>query len=678
MRKFLKFTLILISVSFLCLTVAAVGAYTYLLRFSDLSLDDSVIFYKMRNEKSELYAYDFENRESRDGDIIDTPYAYLSDGGRHEYVSIEKIPQSLIFAFVSIEDKDFFSHAGVDFLRTGRASLQYIIRGKADFGASTITQQLVKNLTGNDEISANRKISEIFSALDMERKYTKDEIMEMYLNIINLGNGCRGVGAGAKYYFSKDLSELNLCECVAIAAITNNPSYYDPQKNPENNARRRNIILSCMREQGYISEEEYLLARDSQLILNISDSEKDEVNSWYTDMVIDDVMRDLCEKYSVSRYVASNLIYSGGLKIYTAVDLEIQNILEEYYENKDNFILCDDKIASSFILIDSRTGDILGVVGNIGEKTQNRLQSFATNTKRPTGSAIKPLSVYAPALDRGIINWSSIYEDSPIKIGDVDWPKNANGRYIGDVDIATAIEKSLNTVPVKILNELGLHKSISFLKEKLGFCSLQYSDGKNTHDECHASLGLGQHEYGATLLELTGAYTVFSCGEYIKPRSYFKVTDREGNILLDNTENRERVISEKSAAIMTKLLEGVVDNGTARNSISLDSRVSVAGKTGTTTNNSDRYFIGYTPTLIGGAWMGYEYPKSIADGGVNPTLKIWDEVMSKIYALSKMENAKSEFDIPDGVKKLSYNADGGGDIDEYTKRENIKNGWFCE
>ena len=676
MRKILKFILILISVSLISLTVASAGAYVYLKKHATASLDESVVLCEMENQKSELYAYNFYDRKSRDGSVGDTPYAYLSDGKKYEYAKVEDIPKSLIFAFVAVEDKNFFSHSGVDFFRTARASLQYIIKGKADFGASTITQQLVKNLTGNDEISANRKIDEIFCALDMERRYTKDEIMEMYLNIINLGNGCRGVGAAAKYYFSKNLSELNLCECVAIAAITNNPTYYDPIKNPQNNKHRRDIILSCMRAQGYISDDEYHDAKESELTLNIGDSGKNEVNSWYTDMVVEDVTRDLCEKYSISRYVASTLIYSGGLKIYTAVAIEIQSILEKYYLDKNNFISGD--IASSFVLIDSSTGDVLGVVGNIGEKRQNRVQSFATDTKRPTGSAIKPLSVYAPALDTGIINWSSIYEDSPIKIGDVDWPKNANGRYMGNVDIATAIEKSLNTVPVKILNELGLHNSISFLKEKLGFDSLGFSDGKNIHDECHASLGLGQHEYGATLLELTGAYTIFSGGEYIKPRSYFKVTDKDGKILLDNTEKRERVIKQESAAIMTKLLEGVVDNGTAKNAISLDSNVSVAGKTGTTNDNFDRYFVGYTPSLLGGVWMGYEYPKSIADGGVNPTLKIWDDVMGEIYKLPIMQGARTEFEMPDGVKMLSYNVEDGGEIDEYTPHENVKNGWFCE
>ena len=676
MRKILKFTLILISVSLVSLTVASAWAYVYLKKHASSSLDESVILCEIENQKSELYAYNFYDRKSREGSVSDNPYAYLSDGKKYEYAKVKDIPKSLIFAFVAVEDKNFFSHSGVDFFRTARASLQYIIKGKADFGASTITQQLVKNLTGNDEISANRKIDEIFCALDMERRYTKDEIMEMYINIINLGNGCRGVGAAAKYYFSKNLSELTLCECVAIAAITNNPTYYDPIKNPQNNKHRRDIILSCMREQGYISDDEYYDAKESEFILNICDGDKNEVNSWYTDMVVEDVIHDLCEKYSISRYVASSLIYSGGLKIYTAVDLEIQSILEKYYLDKNNFISGD--IASAFVLIDSSTGDILGVVGNIGEKRQNRLQSFATDTKRPTGSAIKPLSVYAPALDMGIINWSSIYEDSPIKIGDVDWPKNANGRYIGNVDIATAIEKSLNTVPVKILNELGLHNSISFLKEKLGFDSLGFGDGKNVHDECHASLGLGQHEYGATLLELTGAYTIFSGGEYIKPRSYFKVTDKDGKILLDNTEKRERVIKQESAAIMTKLLEGVVDNGTAKNAISLDSNVSVAGKTGTTNDNFDRYFVGYTPSLLGGVWMGYEYPKSITDGGVNPTLKIWDDVMREVYKLPTMQGAKIEFEVPDGVKMLSYNVEDGGEIDEYTPYENIKNGWFCE
>ena len=220
--------------------------------------------------------------------------------------------------------------------------------------------------------------------------------------------------------------------------------------------------------------------------------------------------------------------------------------------------------------------------------------------------------------------------------------------------------------------------SVSFLKEKLCITGLEYADGRNTHDEGYASLALGQHENGITLMELTGAYIIFSGGEYIKPRSYYKVTDRNGNILLDNTREGVRVISKESAAIMTKLLEGVVDSGTAKNSISLDKKVSVAGKTGTTQNNADRYFVGYTPSLLGGAWIGYDYPKPIEDGGVNPTLKIWDDIMSKIYAFEGFSGADTDFEIPIGIKKLSYDVSTGELVDEHSIKENIRDGWFLE
>lgn len=678
MKRFLKFVLILISFSLVGLTFATVFAFIYLSPSSKLELDDALILCEVQNKKSRLYSYNSISKKSGGSIYSDEPYAYLSDGRKYSHVSFEDIPNELVYAFVAIEDRRFYRHNGVDFLRTARASLNYIIKHRSDFGASTITQQLIKNLTGNDEISANRKISEIFMSLDLERKYTKDDIMEMYLNIINLGNGCKGVGAAAEYYFSKNLNELDLSECAAIAAITNNPSYYDPVKNPDNNKRRRDVILECMKEQGYISDAEYEYAVGNELVLNIKKSEQEKINSWYTDMVISDVIDGLTQKYGISRYVASNLIYCGGLNIYTAVDLDIQKILEEYYADTNNFLSYENGIASAFTVIDRTNGNILGVVGNIGAKLQNRMQSFATDTKRPSGSAIKPLSVYAPALDRGIIKWSSIYEDSPIKIGNNEWPKNANGKYMGNVDIATALEKSLNTVPVKILNELGMDASITFLKEKLGIEGLNYSDGRNIHDECYASLALGQHEVGITLCELTGAYTVFYDGEYVKPRSYFKVTDSSGNILLDNVRQKEKVISKESSAIMTKLLEGVVDNGTAKGAISLDESISVAGKTGTTNNNCDRYFVGYTPNLVGGVWMGYEYPKAINDGGVNPALKIWDDVMNKIYALDGYANSEKDFYVPENVKMLSYDISTGDFIDEYSIKENLRNGWFFE
>ena len=678
MKGFIKFLLIAFSLVFVISCVGSVLAYKKLSEYKDAELDEYLIYSQTQNEKSQVFAYDFFDRNNREGNISDEPYAEFSDYQRYERAEFSQIPSNLKNAFIAIEDKNFYKHNGFDLLRTARATVNYLLKRGSGFGASTITQQLVKNLTGYDEITPNRKINEIFYAIDLEEKYTKDEILTMYLNIINLGSGCRGVMAAGKYYFSKDLCELELIECASLAAITNNPSYYDPTKHPENNKKRRDIILSCMLEQGYIDENQYREATESQLVLNISDSKSGKVNSWYADMVFEDVLCDLCEKYNISRSAASNMLYCGGLKIYCAVDRDIQRIIEEYYENPENFKNLNDGLASSFILIDQNTGDILGVAGNIGQKRENRIQSYATDTRRPSGSAIKPLSVYAPCLEKGIINWSSIVEDSPIKIGNTDWPKNADGKYYGDVDIAFAIKRSLNTVPIKLLETLGLEESFDFLQNKLHIESLNNADNGGTHDMCPSSLGLGQHEMGITLKELVSAYSIFSDGEYIKPRSYYKVCDSNGRVILDNEDKREEVISRENAAIMTKLLEGVVDVGTAQNAITLDKSVSVAGKTGTTQNNCDRYFIGYTPTLLGGAWMGYEYPKPLSEYSRNPTLKIWDDIMCKIYELDKFKCAKNEFTVPNGVSELSYDITTGETPNEYSKSENIKNGWFCE
>lgn len=678
MKGFLKLLLISFALIFVLSGIVGIFAYNKLLKCKDYELDEYLIISQTQNEKSRIYAYNFSDRYGREGQIEDEPYAELSNYRRYERAEFSDIPADLINAFIAIEDKNFYQHNGFDLLRTARATANYMLKRTSGFGASTITQQLVKNLTGYDEITPNRKINEIFYAIDLEERYTKDEIITMYLNIINLGSGCRGVAAASKYYFSKELSELELIECASIAAITNNPSYYDPTKHPENNKKRRDIILSCMLKQGYINKEQYNDAKERELILNITDTQSQSINSWYADMVYEDVLNDLCGKYEVSRSAASNMLYSGGLKIYCAVDMDMQKIVEEYYENTANFKNAADGLASSFILIDQRTGDILAVAGNIGKKDKNRIQSYATDTKRPSGSAIKPLSVYAPCFEKGIINWSSIVDDSPVKIGDTDWPKNADGKYYGEVDIAFALKRSLNTVPIKLLDKLGLEYSFDFLKDKLHIESLKEADENGTHDMCPSSLGLGQHEMGITLKELTAAYGIFNNGEYIKPRSYYKVCDSNGRIILDNTEEREEVISVENAAIMTKLLEGVVDSGTAKNAIPLDKKVSVAGKTGTTQNNCDRYFIGYTPTLLGGAWIGYEYPKPLSEYSKNPSLKIWDDIMSRIYELEKSAGLKREFTIPNGVRELSYDVTTGRTPNEYTKAENIRNGWFCE
>jgi penicillin-binding protein 1A len=528
--------------------------------------------------------------------------------------------------------------------------------GSGDFGGSTITQQLVKNLTGNDEITVKRKIREIFSAIDLEKKYDKTEILEMYMNIINLSHGCRGIGAAAEYYFSKEPTELTLAECATIAAITNNPSVYDPIKHPENTLQRRDTVLKCMLDQGYISDYEYREGINSSLELNVNSEKHNRgINSWYIDMVIDDVINDLSIKYNVDKKTASLMLCNGGFKIYTAVDMKIQGILEDYYTNIYNFPIDDDGNLpqSSMIVIDPYNGDILGVAGAVGIKDGNRLQNYATKTKRPPGSTIKPLSVYTLAIEEGIINWSTIFDDSPVKVENGrPWPQNVTRNYVGEVDIQYAIEHSLNTVAVKILDIIGNEKALTFLKDKLFIESLD-----ENKDNGSASLALGQPTNGVTLRELTAAYSIFQEGIMSKPRSYYKVTDMSGVVILDNAPTQKDTVSRETAAVMTKLLETVVDTGTAAGKVSLDKKIDVAGKSGTTQNNYDRYFIGYTPELLAGVWMGYDYPKDLSVFGGNVSVYIWDEVMERIVNESGFGKGKSEFSVPNTVQRLSYGDD---------------------
>lgn len=673
MKTFWKITLISILFLSVAMSLALICGAVFINKYSDSHVDDELLRISRSSSQTLFYYYSYGDREKSIGNAHLIEGAKLDNGVKYEYVSYDRLPKHLINAFVAIEDKRFEQHNGMDYLRSAKAVINYVTGGKSTFGGSTITQQLVKNLTGNDQFDVTRKISEAFSAMDLEEKYDKTEIMEMYLNVINLASGCRGVGAAASYYYSKEPCELTLSECATIAAITNNPSKYNPLKNPENNKRRRNLVLSCMLREGYITQQEHDEARDSELELNISAKySSGHVNSWYIDMVTEDVINDLAAKYDITRSTAALMLYNGGYKIYTAMDASIQNIIDEYYSNQYNFPIDSNgnMPQSSIIVINPHNGDILGVAGGIGTKSANRVQSYATDTKRPPGSAIKPLSVYAPALDKGIIKWSTIVSDSPIKEG-TDWPRNADGIYRGNVTVQYAIEQSLNTVAVRVLNMLGNRNSIDFLNEKLHITSL---DGNR--DSGDASLALGQPSDGITLRELTAAYSILEDGVMSKPRSYYKVTDSEGRIILDNSPSQEPVISRASAAIMTKLLQTVVERGTAKGKITLSDTIEVSGKTGTSQNNCDKYFVGYTPQLLAGVWFGYEYPKPLVEFGGNFSATVWDEIMSLIYQSADFKDSRNKFDMPDDVQKLTYNSETGempSKEDDYTLMED---GWF--
>lgn len=675
MVKFIRFMLIFFIVIFVVASIAIIICAIVLYTYSSACIDRSVTDAVTSNLETEFYYSVRSDANDNLCCVEKIEDASLTNGFKHEYVAYNEIPQQLIDAFISVEDKRFFEHNGIDRLRSAKAAANFFLFHNSSFGGSTITQQLVKNLTGNGEKTVERKLTEAFSAMDLEERYDKSEILEMYLNIINLAHGCRGIGAASRYYFSKSVGDLTLCESAAIAAITNNPSKFDPQKHPEENKARREIVLKCMLDQGYISKNEYDIALNEELSLNVTNQKNETVNSWYIDAVIEDVISDYSEKYGISKQNAAVLLYNGGYKIYTAMDKHLQDIVDEYFQNTDNFPIDAEGRSplSSMIVINPNSGDVLAVAGNIGKKRGNRIQNFATMTKRPPGSTIKPLSVYAPAFERRLINWASIIEDSPVQ--DVQfgspWPSNANKKYIGDVTVKYSVANSLNTVAVKVLHKLGREASFDFLTKSLNIYSLNEET-----DMGDASLALGQPSKGITLRELTSAYTIFQNGIMCKSRTYYKVTDSSGRIILDNESVQKKVISDETATIMTKLLQAVVSEGTACGYIDLED-IEVAGKTGTTQYNNDKYFIGYTPNLLAGVWQGYEYPKPIDCFDGNYSIYIWNDVMNLIYG--NTEYARTEvmrFPISKNVQKLSYNKKSSLPPSEFDNPEDIEDGWF--
>ena len=625
-----------------------------------------------------FYAYRFEDREGRVGERVEvTREIYAQKQTQyHEYKSI---PKTMIDAFVAIEDKRFFDHGGVDWYRTFAAGANYLLGFSDSFGASTITQQLVKNLTGNDEVTLKRKMQEILYALDLERNLDKEKIMELYLNVIHFSDNCDGIGMAAEHYFSKHPWELSLAECATIAAITNNPSYYNPIRHPQNNLKRRNLILSEMYDQGYINQIEYEKAKSEPLSLNVNESVgKEGINSWYTDMVIEDVVQDLMNKFSMSRTAATHLFYTGGLHIDIAMDGEIQSLVEEYYRQAIDLPRNEkgESPQSSIILIDVKTGDILGVAGAAGKKNGNHLQSFATKTLRSPGSTIKPLSVYAPALEEGIIDWASVYDDVPVEFqsnSSAPWPKNATGVYRGLTNISYAVAHSTNTVSVKVLERVGLERSFQYAKGRFRLSNMIHQSGRTDCDV--AALALGQLNYGVTLREITNAYTAFADGGVYHPcRSYYRVLDKGGTVLLSKADTGERILSRETAAIMTKLLQGVITEGTS-SSVTLQKVCECAGKTGTTNQDHDRWFIGYTPQVVCGVWCGYEYPEPIV--GRNVCTSIWNHVMRAVFL---KKGGEDHFIVPPSIVQASFCKDSGDRMSEACQKDPRGNreeiGWF--
>lgn len=596
------------------------------------------------------------------------------------WVDYDQIPKTMWEAAVSIEDERFFGHHGVDWLRTARATTNLFFRTSSTFGGSTITQQLLKNMTHDDDNTVNRKVREIFRALEFEKKYSKEEILELYLNHIYLGQKCYGVQTAAQFYFGKDVSELSTAECASIIAITNNPSLYGPMStvvitNKETGVRktaremnrdRQQNILKKMLELGYLSQEEYDQAANEELkftdgsvsaqeLVAADNVEKSGgtstgINSYFVDKVILDVSEDFAKQLGITTGAARKRLYNGGYTIYCTVDPHIQEIAESVYQERANLDVTSSsgqELQSGITIVDPTTGNVKAMVGKVGTKQDNLGWNYAVG-KRQCGSAIKPITVYAPALDAGVVTMASTFDDYPVRLlNDNPWPKNSPQGYKGWTTLSSGVANSVNTVAVQVIEKLGVKNSFDFATEKANLDLV--ADDINT-----AALGLGGLTYGVSTEEMAAAFAVFANGGvYNSPRLYTKMEDSNGNVILDNETETHVAVKETTAYFMNQLLQGVMNGGTA--SRYKLSGMTSAGKTGTTSDNKDRYFVGYTPYYAAAVWCGYDKPKRISYSG-NPAASMWQKVMQKIA--DEQEN-KSFTKPSSGLVKVTVCADSG-------------------
>lgn len=610
------------------------GALAGVIGNTDLSVVQNIQQSLSLNLTSFIYTIDSNGNEIQ--------LEVLYDEENRVWADLDEIPDNLQKAFIAIEDERFYSHNGFDIKRTVGAAIGYIekkITGSSGstYGGSTITQQLIKNLTGDDDYSVDRKVQEIYRAYKLEEELEKDEILELYLNTIYLSQQCNGVKSASKVYFNKELSDLTLSECATIAAITQYPTKYDPKRNPENNKERRNVILNKMCELGYITKEERDAAKATEVI-TVASHETDaytSTTSYYADALIEQVLSDLINKGGYAESIAKQMLYSGGLKIYAAMDPRIQSIMDTYYADDSHFPKTsgDTIVQSSMVIIDPTTGYVVGVVGGRGAKDSSRTLNRATQTLRQPGSSIKPLAIYSPAVEYGNITPSTIVSDVEITID--EWtPRNDDREFRGDITVSSALAGSRNVPAVRILQNLGLDRSFSFLQKNYRISSLVESrksdSGKIFTDKGYAAIGLGGLTDGVSVLEIAAAYVPFVAeGYYYEPAFYTKVLDSNGEILLERNPSPQPAISESTAVTMTQMLRGVVTSGTGT-SARLNKMPS-AGKTGTTSNNNDRWFVGYSPYYVGAVWYGYDIPKSLRGISGNPSAKVWKGIMDLVH-----------------------------------------------
>lgn len=578
------------------------------------------------------------------------------------YVEFKDIPEAMKDAVIAIEDKRFKEHNGVDWVRTSGAILN-LAAGQSSYGGSTLTQQLIKNITDDDEVSLTRKLREIFRALKVEQEYTKDQILESYLNVVNFGNNCQGVQAAAELYFDKDIGQCSIAECAAIAGITQNPSKWNPLIYPDNNKKRRETVLDAMYEQEKITEAEYKQAKEESKNMEFvgytyDDDEDDEndantgVNSWYSDTMYFQLLDDLMKEFNITESAASDKLYTEGLNIYCAVDTSAQEIMEKVALDLDRSEDPDLQVAMSMIDFNGR---LLATVGSADVKEGSLLLNMATTSRQP-GSAIKPILSYAYAVEKEEIHFSSTVEDKKLtnwygvnEPGPNNWYRSEKGNML----VPDAIEISSNCIPGRLVSTFGARNIYDQAVTLMGFENLDpVDDAENL-----GALSIGGTKDGVTAQEMAAAYAfIGNGGRYYKPYTYYYVTDANGKIILDNRDNvPKQAYSAETAAIINRLLRYNISNSKSTNAyLARIDGWDIVGKTGTTDNGDgdewDSWFCGLSPYASLSVWTGYRDPEAISTYGQKNATNCFNDVMSQFLAGKE----KKEFNFPGTILEREY------------------------
>ena len=570
------------------------------------------------------------------------------------YIEYKDIPPTVLNAIIVTEDKKFFSHEGVDYLANVRAAISLIKnKGEITQGASTITQQLARNVFLTHEVTYERKIKEIFIAQELEKIYSKDKIMEYYINNIYYANGHYGILAAANGYFGKGINQLSLSQIAFLCAIPNNPSRYDPLTSMEKTLERRDRILRQMNDDGKINLIDYRSAINESITLQSKESAKnDYVDTFVYHSAIKALMKEegfifrnqftsdedrdtYGDAYDEMYYRYQSLLFSGGYRIYTSIDLDKQDrlqasvdeVLEGFEETTEEGIY---KLQGAAVCIDNDTGRVAAIVGGRSQDHTGYTLNRGYQSYRQPGSAIKPLIVYTPSFERGYTP-DSIVVDEPIE----DGPKNSGGNYAGEMKLQRAIEISKNTVAWRLYEELTPQVGIPYL--------LNMDFSRIVEDDYYPAASLGGFTIGVSPIEMAAAYsTLENDGYYRDPTCIIKIIDTEGNELVSDNIPKKQIYKTNAARMVTEALTGVMINGTAKG-YGLTNTIS-AGKTGTTDKRRDGWFVGYTPYFTTSVWVGYDMPKTLEDlkGSSYPAI-IWNKYMEQTHE-SGMNRTFESFD----------------------------------